>query len=174
MPATAGSLPYLTPLNLLFFPKNLTLHFCEMKPDISIVIPAYNESERLGGPLKIVLDFISTNGVNAEVIVVDDGSSDDTALVAERVIAENPGVSANVVRYEQNRGKGFAVKTGLMAAKADVALFTDADLSTPIEEIWKLVDPIRPGNLTSHSVPGPSIAASSARINPGGVNKAAG
>lgn len=116
-----------------------------MKPDISIVIPAYNESERLGGPLKEVLDFISTGGVNAEVIVVDDGSSDDTALVAERVIAENPGVSANVVRYEQNRGKGFAVKTGLMGAKADVALFTDADLSTPIEEIWKLVDPIRAG-----------------------------
>jgi len=116
-----------------------------MKPDISIVIPAYNESERLGTPLKTILDFISAGDMNAEVIVVDDGSSDDTMAVAERVFATMPGVPTSVVRYEQNRGKGFAIKTGLMAAKADIALFTDADLSTPIEEMSKLIDPIRNG-----------------------------
>lgn len=114
-----------------------------MKPDTSIVIPAYNESERLGSPLNTILNFISANNINAEVIVVDDGSSDDTAKVAESTFAALPSVSANVIRYEKNRGKGFAVKTGLLAAKADIALFSDADLSTPIEEMSKLVDPIR-------------------------------
>lgn len=114
-----------------------------MKPEISIVIPAYNESERLGSPLKTILDFISSNNINAEVIVVDDGSSDDTAKVADRTFLEAPSVETNVIRYEKNRGKGFAVKTGLLAAKADIALFSDADLSTPIEEMSKLVDPIR-------------------------------
>ena len=116
-----------------------------MKPDISIVIPAYNESERLGDPLKTILEFVSTAGLNVEVIVVDDGSSDDTANVAERVFQTKPELQTNVIRYEKNRGKGFAVKTGLLAAKADVALFSDADLSTPIEEMSKLVDPILNG-----------------------------
>lgn len=116
-----------------------------MKPDVSIVIPAYNESERLGQPLKTVLDFVSSQEMNAEVIVVDDGSGDDTAQVAERAFQAMPSVQSNVIRYEKNRGKGFAVKTGLLAAKADVALFSDADLSTPIDEMSKLVDPIIAG-----------------------------
>ena len=116
-----------------------------MKPKISIVIPAYNESERLGSPLKNILDFVSANNINAEIIVVDDGSSDDTAQVAEKTFAATPSVMTNVIRYETNKGKGFAVKTGLMAAKADIALFSDADLSTPIEEMSKLVEPLQKG-----------------------------
>ena len=63
----------------------------------------------------------------------------------EEACAEFPGAEVNVIRYEQNRGKGYAVKTGLLAARADIALFSDADLSTPIEEMHKLVDPIRSG-----------------------------
>lgn len=116
-----------------------------MKPELSIVIPAYNESSRLGEPLRIVIDFISSSKLNAEIIVVDDGSSDDTAQIAENVFAEFSEIASNVIRYEQNRGKGFAVKTGLLAASADVALFSDADLSTPIEEMHKLIEPIRRG-----------------------------
>ncbi|MEQ1604864.1 MAG: dolichyl-phosphate beta-glucosyltransferase [Pyrinomonadaceae bacterium] len=116
-----------------------------MKPEISIIIPAYNESERLGPPLNTILAFVAANRINAEVIVVDDGSSDDTAKVAETTLATAPSVSSNVIRYEKNRGKGFAVKTGLMAASGDIALFSDADLSTPIEELSKLIDPIRTG-----------------------------
>jgi dolichyl-phosphate beta-glucosyltransferase len=116
-----------------------------MKPDISIVIPAYNESQRMSQPLGVILSFIENNKLNAEVIVVDDGSSDDTSQVAERAFAAVPGVATQIIRYEPNRGKGFAVKTGLLAANADVALFTDADLSTPIDEMSKLVDPIQAG-----------------------------
>ena len=117
-----------------------------MKPEVSIVIPAFNESERLGGPLKTILDYITSSGLDIEVIVVDDGSGDDTAAVAEAVFGTVPQVATSVIRYEKNRGKGFAIKTGLMAAKADIALFTDADLSTPITEMAKLVDPIKKGD----------------------------
>jgi len=116
-----------------------------MKPEVSIIIPAYNESDRISGPLASILNFISTAELNAELIVVDDGSSDDTAKVAENAFAAAPDISTTVIRYEKNQGKGFAVRTGLLAAKADVALFTDADLSTPIEEMSKLVDPIQNG-----------------------------
>ena len=117
-----------------------------MKPDVSIIIPAYNESQRMVQPLGIVLDFIAKNSLNAEVIVVDDGSGDDTSEVAKNAFTSGADVATQVIRYEPNRGKGFAVKTGLLAAKADIALFTDADLSTPIEEMTKLVEPIKAGD----------------------------
>ncbi len=114
-----------------------------MKPDISIVIPAYNESERIRTPLAKILDYVGSADTSIEVIVVDDGSSDDTADVAKKAFADAPEVRSEVIRYGQNRGKGFAIKTGLLAANADIALFTDADLSTPIEEMSNLTDPIK-------------------------------
>jgi glycosyltransferase involved in cell wall biosynthesis len=113
-----------------------------MKPEVSIVIPAYNENERLGEPLQKILRYVSDTKLNAELIVVDDGSSDATARIAEETFATTPAIPAQVIKYDKNRGKGFAVKTGLRAANADVALFTDADLSTPIEELTKLTGPI--------------------------------
>ncbi len=117
-----------------------------MDPEISIVIPAYNESDRIVAPLGTIFEYITSRSLNAEVIVVDDGSSDDTAAVAERVFSERPEVAARVVRYDRNRGKGFAVRTGLAEARAETALFSDADLSTPIEEMEKLVGPIQSGD----------------------------
>ena len=116
-----------------------------MKPEISIVIPAYNESERLEAPLRTLIEYASNSDVVIEIIVVDDGSSDDTADVAKQAFAASPHVASNVIRYDENRGKGFAIKTGLLAANADAALFTDADLSTPIDEMPKLTDPIKSG-----------------------------
>ncbi|HVE58690.1 MAG TPA: dolichyl-phosphate beta-glucosyltransferase [Pyrinomonadaceae bacterium] len=116
-----------------------------MIPAISIVIPAYEEENRLSHPLRQIFAFIEAEKLSAEVIVVDDGSRDKTAEVAEKVCVEFPEISSKVIRYEENRGKGFAVKTGLLASEADIAIFSDADLSTPIEELEKLVKPIETG-----------------------------
>ncbi|KXK02856.1 MAG: family 2 glycosyl transferase [Acidobacteria bacterium OLB17] len=118
-----------------------------MTKELSIVVPAFNESTRIVPSLAKILGYIRDNGVDAELIVVDDGSTDDTADVARKASAEFPDIQAQVIRNEQNRGKGFAVKTGLLAAAADIALFSDADLSTPIEEAEKLVLPIRNGEM---------------------------
>ncbi len=118
-----------------------------MKPEISIVIPAFEESERIGGSIDLIGKYLNAENINAEIIVVDDGSRDDTIAVAKKALAEFPDILSRVIGYEQNRGKGFAVKTGLLAAEGEIALFTDADLSTPIEEMHKLVDPIRSGDL---------------------------
>ena len=106
-----------------------------MKPEISIVIPAYEEEARVGDSIAKILSYLMDQQARGELIVVDDGSEDSTALTAEQAFRAFPEVPSGVIRYEKNRGKGFAVKTGLLAAKADIALFTDADLSTPIEEM---------------------------------------
>jgi dolichyl-phosphate beta-glucosyltransferase len=113
-----------------------------MKPAVSIIVPAFEEAERLGGSVRKILEYASAEFPLSEVVVVDDGSRDNSAEVAERAFSDFPEMDARVIRYEENRGKGYAVKTGLMAAKHDVALFTDADLSTPIEEMPKLIDPV--------------------------------
>jgi dolichyl-phosphate beta-glucosyltransferase len=114
-----------------------------MPPSLSIIVPAYNEAARLGSTLRTILDYLNDTERDAELIVVDDGSRDETAAVAEKAVANCGAISARVIRYEPNRGKGYAVRAGLLAANAGVALFSDADLSTPITETPKLVDPIR-------------------------------
>src|SRR3954469_2129473 len=116
-----------------------------MTPELSIVIPAYDEAARLHGPLTRIFEYLKDENLNAEVIVVDDGSIDGTARTAETEFARNPGIAAHVVKYDQNRGKGYAVRTGLKAAAGEIALISDADLSTPIEEMPKIVDPILRG-----------------------------
>jgi glycosyltransferase involved in cell wall biosynthesis len=116
-----------------------------MKPDVTIVIPAFEEQDRLGASLGKIVEFLRSTATRAEIIVVDDGSNDETAASAETFLSDVHDIEARVIRYEPNRGKGFAVKTGLLAASADIALFSDADLSTPIEEMSKLIDPIRSG-----------------------------
>ncbi len=113
-----------------------------MQSNLSIIIPAYNEQSRLGETVGKTLNYIKSNDLSAELIVVDDGSSDKTREVAEKVCAEFPDLNTRVIRYEKNRGKGFAVKTGMLAAKGSIALFSDADLSTPISELHKLIEPI--------------------------------
>jgi len=114
-------------------------------PRLSIVVPAYNEASRLGTTIPAILAYLNETRSDAELIVVDDGSEDDTAIVTEKLMAVAGTVTGHVIRYEKNRGKGYAVRTGLLAARANIALFSDADLSTPIAEIPKLVDPIRKG-----------------------------
>ena len=116
-----------------------------MKPLISIVIPAYDEEARLGGSVRQILEYVRRENLSAELIVVDDGSDDQTAEIGEKTCAEYSEIPSQIIRYEPNRGKGFAVKTGLLAAQGDIALFSDADLSTPIEELPKLIRPIETG-----------------------------
>ena len=125
--------------------KNLLLAFYPMNTDLSIVIPAFDEQARLGDSLRKILLYIEENALKAELIIVDDGSVDKTAEIARNACAEFPEIKTDVIRYEKNRGKGYAVKTGLLAAGGDIALFSDADLSTPISELPKLVEPIQSG-----------------------------
>jgi glycosyltransferase involved in cell wall biosynthesis len=117
-----------------------------MNPSLSIVIPAFEESARIGNSLQKILGYLEKENPTAELIVVDDGSGDDTKQVSEEVFAKFPAIAAKVVRYEKNRGKGYAVRIGLSEAKADIALFSDADLSTPISELPKLIEPIERGD----------------------------
>lgn len=118
-----------------------------MKSAVSIVVPAFDEEERLGQSIRKILEYIGLSEDEAEIIVVDDGSGDRSAEVARTTFLEFPEAQTKVIRYEENRGKGYAVKTGLLAARNDIALFTDADLSTPIEEMPKLIDPIENGEI---------------------------
>ena len=114
---------------------------------LSIVIPAYNESARIGKTLREILAYLEAQPGGGEVVVVDDGSKDDTAAVAAGIFAGHGGrrVEGRVIRVEPNRGKGNAVRTGLLAARNTVAAFFDADLSMPVTETPKLVEPIRSG-----------------------------
>jgi dolichyl-phosphate beta-glucosyltransferase len=113
---------------------------------LSIVVPAYNEATRLGKTLPIMLKYLASTYPESELIVVDDGSSDNTADLAREVLTRAQSVRTSVISYHSNLGKGRAVRLGLLASRGDVALFTDADLSTPITETPKLVEAIQRGD----------------------------
>jgi glycosyltransferase involved in cell wall biosynthesis len=114
---------------------------------VSIVVPAYNEAARIERSLEAIAAYARrTTSLAFELIVVDDGSADDTAAVAERHLPHMSWMDTRVIRYAPNRGKGYAVRQGLLAARAPIALFTDADLSTPIEEMPKLVNALARGD----------------------------
>lgn len=117
----------------------------EMPPKLSIVVPAFNEAARLEQSLRKIVEYLRERREASELLVVDDGSQDDTAAIAERVARDSAPVPTRVVRYVENRGKGYAVRLGLLEAQANIVLFSDADLSTPITETPKLIDPIRNG-----------------------------
>src|SRR6202162_2691344 len=107
-------------------------------PDLSIIIPSYNEEVRLPATLERIASYLSTYGHEAEVLVVDDGSKDGTAAVAEYFRIKIP--TLRVVSNGVNRGKGYSVRHGMQEARGRIALFTDADLSAPIEEAGKLIE----------------------------------
>ncbi|MFA4043961.1 MAG: hypothetical protein HZRFUVUK_000743 [Candidatus Fervidibacterota bacterium] len=115
------------------------------KPLVSVVIPAYNERNRLPQTLKRIIDYARQRRLHCEIIVVDDGSEDDTSEVALLTANELSFGDLRVIRYTPNMGKGFAVRSGMLASRGRFILFTDADLSTPIEELDKLLKPIADG-----------------------------
>lgn len=104
---------------------------------ISIVIPAYNEKKRIAKTLSKIFYYIKKDNVDAEVIVVDDGSKDDTFAIANKFKEKH--LNTVVLRNDNNKGKGFSVRKGVLAARGECILFTDADNSTPIQEMKKIV-----------------------------------
>ena len=109
----------------------------ESHPALSIIIPSYNEELRLPASLGLIADYINKSGRDTEVLVVDDGSTDQTAAVAENFRARIRRF--RIVPNGENRGKGYSVRHGMTEARGDIVLFTDADLSAPIEEADKLL-----------------------------------
>jgi len=106
-------------------------------PTVSIVIPAYNEERRLPLALQQIRDYLTSRRLDAEIIVVNDGSTDATAQVVEEWQNQLPAL--RLVLNFRNRGKGYSVRHGMLEAQGRLALFTDADLSAPIEEADKLL-----------------------------------
>ncbi len=113
------------------------------QPKYSIVIPAYNESARIGKTLERVLSCIVERQWDAEVLVVDDGSRDNTAAIVESWMESHPHL--HLIQNPGNRGKGYSVRNGLLQAVGEVVMFTDADLSSPMEEAERLFAAIEAG-----------------------------
>jgi len=103
----------------------------------SIVIPAYNEGSRLGATLQQVVEYVRAQAMNCEVIVVNDGSRDHTAELVRSYAAKDPML--RLLENPGNRGKGYSVRHGMLEARGEVIVFSDADLSSPIEELPKLL-----------------------------------
>jgi dolichyl-phosphate beta-glucosyltransferase len=109
----------------------------------SIVIPAYNESGRIASTLRRVVDYVRAQGWRAEILVVNDGSTDRTVDVVREFQAQAPEV--RTIENPGNRGKGYSVRAGMLQAKGDILVFTDSDLSAPIEEADRLFAAIAAG-----------------------------
>lgn len=104
---------------------------------LSIVIPAYNEEKRIERTLQAVRDYYDAQPYDYDVLVVSDGSNDNSALEAQQFADNHPNFLVH--EYSPNRGKGYAVRLGILRAQGDLILFMDADLATPIEETEKLI-----------------------------------
>src|SRR5262245_23435690 len=105
---------------------------------LSVIIPAYNEQERLATHLSHVLTYLRDHFPAFALLVVDDGSRDQTATVVTVAFQGEP--RARLISYQPNRGKGYAVRTGVLASQGEQIVFLDADLSTPIDEIPRALE----------------------------------
>jgi glycosyltransferase involved in cell wall biosynthesis len=117
-----------------------------MLPRFSIIIPCFNEEGRVGETLRVTIDYLAANAPESELIVVNDGSTDATGRIARQILSETK-IATRLLENFPNRGKGAAVRTGLLAAREPIGLFSDADLSTPIGETPKLIEPIANGKV---------------------------
>ncbi len=112
-----------------------------MLAPFSVVIPAFNEATRIGDSLRLTLEYLANVSPQSELIVVNDGSTDETSTIARRVL-DNADIETHLLENFPNCGKGAAVRQGLLAAQKPIGLFFDADLATPLEEIPKIIEPI--------------------------------
>jgi dolichyl-phosphate beta-glucosyltransferase len=125
-------------------------------PQLSVVIPAFNEAARLPSTLAAIKRFLDATSLSHEILVVDDGSSDDTGARAQAAL---PG-GVRVLRNETNHGKGFSVRRGMLEAAGARRLMSDADLSTPIEELPRLMQKLDDGfdvAIASRALPGAQV-----------------
>lgn len=132
---------------------------------LSVVIPAYNEEARVGGTLARMTAWLDGRGEDYEILVVDDGSRDTTARVVEEAARRQPRV--RLLSLPANRGKGAAVRTGVLASRGGEVLFSDADLATPIEELAKLRAELARGHdiaIGSRALPGADIRVRQHRV----------
>jgi dolichyl-phosphate beta-glucosyltransferase len=123
------------------FDQRMTTH--DRRPNYSIIIPAYNEGARVGATLEKVLAYVAERGWDAEVIAVNDGSRDNTAEIIRGFAEKNSRL--RLMENPGNRGKGYSVRNGMLHAQGEILLFSDADLSSPIEEASKLLAAIADG-----------------------------
>ena len=138
-----------------------------MLPPFSIVIPCFNEESRIGQTLRLTVDYLVANAPDSELIVVNDGSTDATGAVARENL-DSAGIAARLLENFPNRGKGAAVRSGLLAAQRPIGLFSDADLSTPLAETPKLIEPIVNGEV---DIAFGSRALDRSLINHGGASR---
>ena len=117
-----------------------------MLPAFSVVIPAFNEATRIGETLRRTLDYLIAVAPESELILVNDGSTDETSAIARQVLSMAK-IRTHLLENFPNRGKGAAVRQGLLSAQKPVGLFFDADLSTPLEETPKVIIPIMEGKV---------------------------
>src|SRR5437667_4441558 len=117
-----------------------------MLPPFSVVIPCFNEAARIGNTLRATLDYLGEASPQSELIVVNDGSTDATATIARNVFLETR-IATRLLENFPNRGKGAAVRSGLLAAQRPIGLFFDADLSTPLGETPKVLEPVANGEV---------------------------
>ena len=101
-------------------------------PQYSVIVPAYNERERVALTLQRIVEYVRGEGWNAEIIAVDDGSRDETPEIISRLATQYPEL--RLIQNPGNQGKGYAVRNGMRNARGEMLLFTDADLSSPISE----------------------------------------
>ena len=114
-------------------------------PPFSVAIPCYNEAAGIGETVRATLDYLAAESTDAELVVVNDGSTDETATIVRNALA-GVKIQTRLLENFPNRGKGAAVRSGLLAATRPIGLFFDADLSTPLSEIPKVVEPIANGD----------------------------
>ena len=131
------------------------------EPDLSIVVPAFNEEGRLEPTLRSYLGYCRASARAVELIVVDDGSVDGTSRLVEELAGEFPEL--HLIRLAENRGKGFAVRSGVVNARGHAVLFADADGATPINEIERLEAALREGN--DLAIGSRAIVAREVRVN---------
>jgi dolichyl-phosphate beta-glucosyltransferase len=117
-----------------------------MLPPFTVTIPCYNEAARIGNTVRATLDYLAKESPEAELVVVNDGSTDSTSTIVRDALS-GAKIQTQFLENFPNRGKGAAVRTGLLAATRPIGLFFDADLSTPLSEIPKLIEPIANGDV---------------------------